>query len=175
MANPAQQAERNFADEAALGQLLAGYGAAIDWLDWARLHELFWPDSHFDFGAMFTGPLSEYRNFVVALEEGYSRRLHMFTAPLIDITGDRGRIDSGAIIVCRTENEGFGSDDVFFGRYVFEAARRDGVWKLSGLAYLLNLLDHRDRDADDSGLPINFAQGLTPAHALSRASWFGAR
>lgn len=159
------------ADEADLAQLIAAYAASIDWLDWERLGELFWPEARFDFGAMFTGPLPAYRDFVLALEEGYSRRLHMFTTPLIDVAGNRGRIDTGAIIVCRTENEAHGADDVFYGRYVFEAERRGGAWRLSSLAFLLNLLDHCEREAGDGDLPIAFAEKLAPEHVLSRESW----
>lgn len=161
---------RLLADEAALGRLVARYGEAIDWLDWARIDDLFWADAQFDFG-MFKGSLEEYRDFVVALEESYSRRLHMFTLPVIDVAGDKARIDAGSIIVCRTTNDSHGVDDVFYGRYLFPAERRNGTWKLCGLTYVFSLIEQVQRQVSDNGMPMIFAEGLIPAHPLSRHSW----
>ena len=161
---------RLLADEAALRRLVGRYGEVIDWLDWDRMTDLFWDDAAFDFG-MFKGNLAEYREFVVNLEEGYRRRLHMFTMPVIDVKGDSGRVDVGSIIVCRTDNDAHGVDDVFYGRYLFPAERRGGVWKLCGLTYLFSLIEHTEREFGDNGMPMNFAEDMVPAHPLSRRNW----
>lgn len=148
---------------AELTDLVAELANFIDWIDWDRIDRTFWPESTFDFG-MFKGSLDEYRDFVVALEEGYSRRLHMFGLPSIVLDGDKARIDAGSVIVCRTDAPEPGIDDTFWGRYLLTAERRDGVWKLSGLTYVLNLFDRVERTADDRGAPMNFGDGLSPRH-----------
>lgn len=157
---------RRLCDEADVSALMADYAHAIDWLDWARLEPLFWPDATLDFG-MFAGTLDAYMDFVRTLEEGYRRRLHMFAVPVVQVTGDRARIDAGSVIVCRTDTEGFGRDDMFWGRYLFDAERRNGVWRLSCLRYILNLVDMRDRVADDRGGVMTMGDDLTPAHPLA--------
>lgn len=152
-------------DEAALRSLLARYGQILDWLEWDSLDTIFWPGAQLDFG-MFKGDYAAYRDFVVALEEGYRRRLHMFAMPTIRIDGASARIDAGSIILCRTDNDAHGVDDAIYGRYVLRAERRDGVWKFIDLVYLLNLFDHRERDADDRSGPMNMADDTTLAHPL---------
>ena len=151
---------------AALTDLVADYGELIDWLDWDRLDAVFWPEATFDFG-MFTGDLAAYRAFVAGLEEGYARRLHMFAIPRIRVTGDTARIDAGSVIVCRTAEPAPGIDDTFWGRYLFTAEARDGVWKLSGLTYVLNLYDRVVRSADDRGGPMHFGDGLDVRHPFA--------
>ncbi|MYL99050.1 nuclear transport factor 2 family protein [Novosphingobium sp. FGD1] len=151
---------------ATLGDLLAQYANLLDWLDWERLDAVFWPEALFDFG-MFKGDFAAYRTFVAQLEEGYSRRLHMFGIPSITLSGERARIDATSVIVCRTDAPAPGIDDMFWGRYLFDAERRGGEWRLSGLTYVLNLFDHRERQADDRGGPMTFGDGLSPLHPLA--------
>lgn len=152
--------------KARLGELVAEYANLIDWIDWDRLTSVFWPEATFDFG-MFKGDFAAYRTFVAELEEGYARRLHMFGIPAITLSGDRARIDAGSVIVCRTDEPAPGIDDTFWGRYLFTAERRGGEWRLSGLTYVLNLFDRRERQADDRGGPMTFGDGLSPSHPLA--------
>lgn len=151
--------------KAELSDLVTEYANLIDWLDWGALDDVFWPEAVFDFG-MFKGDLPAYRAFVKELEEGYARRLHMFGLPRIRVAGDRARIDAGSVIVCRTDEPAPGIDDIFWGRYLFTAERRDGLWRLSSLTYVLNLFDRVERQADDRGAPMNFGDGLAPGHRL---------
>lgn len=153
-------------DRARLTELVAEYGNLIDWIDWARLDTVFWPDAVFDFG-MFKGGMAEYRRFVAELEEGYARRFHMFGLPSIVLRGDSARIDALCVIVCRSYGSGAGTDDTFWGRYLLAAERRDGEWRLSGLTYLLNLHERVERAEDERGLPMLFGEGLSPAHPLA--------
>ena len=152
--------------EARLRELVAQYANVIDWLDWDRLPDLFWPDARFDFG-MFKGNFAEYSSFVVALEESYRRRLHLFAMPAIRIAGERARIDVGCVIVCRTDDPVPGIDDVFYGRYLLEVEARQGEWRISSLTYVLNLFDRRPRLEDDRVGPMNFGDDLAPSHALA--------
>lgn len=157
-------------DKARLTDLVAEYGNLIDWIDWARLDDVFWPDARFDFG-MFKGDLAEYRSFVAQLEEGYSRRIHMFGLPSIRLAGDSARIDALCVILCRTDAPSPGPtpsiDDSFWGRYLLTAERRDGEWRLSGLTYVLNLHDRVERQTDDRGGPMHYGDGLSPVHPFA--------
>ncbi|MBH0114927.1 nuclear transport factor 2 family protein [Novosphingobium sp. YJ-S2-02] len=152
---------------ARITDLIADYAQVIDWLDWDRLDSLFWPEAQFDFG-MFKGDFGAYRDFVKALEEGYSRRLHMFTLPSIRISGEEARIDVGCVIVCRTAEPAPGSDATFWGRYLLGAQQRGGEWRLSELTYVLNLGGVNPRDGDDTGGPMNLGDGLSVAHPYAK-------
>lgn len=153
-------------DKARLTELVGEYANLIDWIDWDRLNTVFWPDAAFDFG-MFKGDMPEYRRFVADLEEGYARRFHMFGLPVIAVHGDSARIDALCVIVCRTDGSGPGTDDTFWGRYLFAAERRDGEWRLSRLTYLLNLHERVERMQDDRVQPMLFGDGLSPEHPLA--------
>lgn len=153
-------------DKARLTDLVAEYANLIDWIDWDRLDAIFWPDAMFDFG-MFRGDLAEYRAFVVQLEEGYARRLHMFGLPSIRLSGDSARIDALCAILCRTDTPAPGVDDSFWGRYLLTAERRGGEWRLSGLTYVLNQHDRVERQADDRGGPMHYGDGLSPRHPFA--------
>lgn len=152
---------------ACLQDLVADYAGLIDWIDWDRLDQLFWPESQFDFG-MFKGDLAEYRDFVRTLEEPYARRLHLFGIPVIRIDGDRARVDAGSLIACRTADPAPGIDDTFWGRYLFEAERRDSEWRFTSLTYLLSLAERVERTVDDRATPMNFSEGLSPSHPFAR-------
>lgn len=151
---------------ARLQDLVADYAGSMDWIDWDLLNRVFWPEAQFDFG-MFKGDLAAYRSFAQTLEEPYARRLHMFGIPMIRIDGDRARVDAGSLITCRTAEPAPGIDDTFWGRYLFDAERRDGEWRFVRLTYLLNLAERVDRTIDDTTAPMNFSEGLSPAHPLS--------
>lgn len=157
---------RRLCDEADLRALIADYAETIDWLDWTRMETLFWPDATLDFG-MFAGDFTAYMAFVKALEESYRRRLHMFAEPTFRITGDDARVDAGSVIVCRTDNDAHGVDDIFWGRYLFTAQRRDGAWRLAGLTYMMNLAGGGPRTADDRGTVMRMGDDLTPTHPLA--------
>ncbi|MFM6829768.1 MAG: nuclear transport factor 2 family protein [Novosphingobium sp.] len=152
---------------ARLQDLVADYAASMDWIDWDLLNRVFWPEAQFDFG-MFKGDLAAYRSFAQMLEEPYARRLHMFGLPAIRLHGDRARVDAGSLITCRTATPEPGIDDTFWGRYLFDAERREGVWRFSGLTYLLNLAERVERTSDDRAGPMNFSENLSPLHPFAR-------
>lgn len=157
-------------DKARLTELVAEYANLIDWIDWDRLDAVFWPEATFDFG-MFKGDFAAYRAFVAELEEGYSRRAHMFGLPSIRVSGDRARIDALCAIVCRTDDPAPGIDDTFWGRYILTAERRGGEWRLCALTYVLNLFDRVERQAHDRAMPMTFSDGLSPQHPLAGAEY----
>ncbi|WP_246604931.1 nuclear transport factor 2 family protein [Aquisediminimonas sediminicola] len=154
---------RRMFDESAIRDLLTDYTDAVDWIDWQAMDKIFWPDAILDYG-FCKGDTAAIMPIVVSLEESYRRRLHMLGMPRIHLDGDQARADACSVIVARTDNDGGGVDDIFWGRYLFTAERRGDVWRLSSLTYLLNLLDSRQRDSDDRDGPVLMADDLTPDH-----------
>ncbi len=158
-------------DKAQLQELVASYSCLNDWLDIDLFDQLFWPEATLDYG-MFKGTLEESRTFVRDLESGYARRLHLFGIPVVTLSGDTARIDAGSIIACRTAEPAPGVDETFWGRYLFSAEKRGGVWKFTRLTYVLNLYERVERSDDDNAMPVNLGNGFDTAHpfrGLARA------
>lgn len=153
----------SLAARAALSDLLADYAAAIDWFDFGAMEHSFWPDSRFDYG-LFQGGFEAFRDWVVDFESQYERRLHMFGLPVIRIDGDTARIDVTSVILCRKD----GSDEYFWGRYLFTAARREGIWRFSGITYVINLLSRAPATTGDDAIPLHWADDLRADHPLSQ-------
>jgi hypothetical protein len=152
--------------ESDIRALLSAYTDAVDWADWQAMDRIFWPDAILDYG-FCKGDQATVMPVIVTLEESYRRRLHMFGMPRIHLDGDQARADACSVIVTRTDNDAGGVDDTFWGRYIFTAERRDNVWRLSSLTYLLNLIDSRQRDTDDRDGPVKMADDLSPSHPFA--------
>lgn len=153
-------------DQHACRQLLERYTYAVDWMDWAGLEPLFWPDAKFDFG-LWSGDLAAYIPWVTQLESGYQRRLHLFGLPRLSLDGERGKAEAGALMYLRLMNaEGEPQDELMAGRYLFDVERREGEWRLSRLAFLMH--GAQRFAATDNGGADFFADGLSPGHRLFR-------
>lgn len=150
-------------DEAQVSRLIGRYASMTDWLDWQGVENIFTPDATFDFGDMYRGNREGFLAFVAPMEEGYDRRLHLFGLPRIDVSGDTARAEAPAWIHTRNRGETRHVDAVFAGRYVFEARRTDEGWKLTRLAYFLNVLDVT-QPAVAPEAPTNLADGFGPGH-----------
>jgi len=151
---------RRLVDEAACRSLIERYTYAVDWMNWAGLEALFWQDAFLDFG-MWKGNRAEFIPWVTQLEESYRRRLHMFSAPRIEVMGELARIEAGVLMFLRQSPE---RDDLLLARYQFQAARRNGEWRLSKLHFFLH--GSQSFPASDQGGAPFFADGLDTSHAL---------
>ena len=149
--------------EAAITRLIGRYATTIDWMDWDRLPRIFAEDAEIDFGAMFKGDPARFRPFVAALESGYDRRMHMFGLPRIDAAADHARADCANVTHTRRKGAEAHEDTLIFGRYVFEAERRNGAWKLTRMTYYLNGMHGSQQPAADESL-LNTADGMQPGH-----------
>lgn len=149
--------------EAAVNRLISRYATMTDWMDWAGMPGLFSADADIDFGGMFRGTPAEFMPFVSKLEGGYDRRMHLFGLPRIDVTGTTARVECASITYVRTKGATHHDDANFCGRYVFTAAKADGVWKLTRLTFYLNAAAGSQVPAGDEG-PINLADGFGPGH-----------
>lgn len=149
--------------EAAVNRLISRYATMTDWMDWAGMPGLFSADADIDFGGMFRGTPAEFLPFVSRLEGGYDRRMHLFGHPRIDVSGQTARAECASITHVRTRGKAHHDDGIFCGRYVFTAAKVDGVWKLTRLTFYLNAATGSQTPAGDEG-PINLADGFGPGH-----------
>ncbi|MEZ5742995.1 MAG: nuclear transport factor 2 family protein [Sphingomonadaceae bacterium] len=150
-------------DEARITRLLGRYASMTDWLDFSGAAEIFTEDAQFDFGEMFRGDREGFIPFVTALESGYARRIHMFGLPRIDVDGDSARAECPSFIHARTAGDPEHTDATFVGRYIFDAVRTDAGWKLSRLAFYLNVLTVTNPPAGEEG-PVNLADGWNLEH-----------
>jgi SnoaL-like domain len=153
---------RKLLDESDCRALIERYAYAIDWMNWPGLEALFWPDAQLDFG-MWSGDRTAFIPWVIQLEEGFTRRLHMLVSPRIEISGDTGRAEAGnCTYLRRIDEKGVAQDQALFGRYQFDFARRGSEWRFSGLRFLMHGLQQFPA-SDNGGAPF-FADGLTPGH-----------
>lgn len=150
-------------DEAAIARLVGRYASMTDWLDWSGVSQVFTDDALFDFGDMYTGGRDGFLAFVAPMEEGYDRRLHLFGMPRIDVAGDTARAEAPSWIHTRNKGDAAHTDAVFAGRYVFDARRTAGGWKLTRLAYYLNVLDVT-QPAAGLEAPTKLADDWGPGH-----------
>lgn len=126
-------------DEAAIRAVITNYTYAADWRNAALFKSLFWPEAQVAVGP-FNGSGAEFGDYVETLEAGYQRRLHMFSGERIALFGDLAEAEVGCVIVLRAAlPEGGHQDEFMWGRYLFELARREGVWKVSRLSTIANL------------------------------------
>ena len=152
-------------DESAVRQVITNYTYAADWRNRALFDSLFWPDADITIGP-FMGDGVAFADFAASLGADARRRLHMFSGERIALFGDTASAEVGCVIVIRRELEDGGTrDDFMWGRYLFELAKRGGVWKVSRLNTLANLNESRPptppRPADPS---VN--DRLGPGHLL---------
>lgn len=151
------------ADEAAVRSVVTRYNSAVDWMNWSLLEALFWPDAIIDFGDVFRGDLAAFMPFVIELEEGYTRRMHMFGATRIELYGDSAEAEAPSVTHVRKTDGQARSDDFIWGRYLFKLAKRNGEWRFSRFYYMLNMFQHYESSERDDG-PMNMADHTTMAH-----------
>lgn len=152
---------RRLLDEQACRTLLERYAYAVDWMNWAGLSDLFWPDAILDFG-MWKGDREAFLPWVKDLEEGYTRRLHMLVSPRIETVGDMIRAEAGNCTYLRKVEDGNAGDQALFGRYQFEFTRRGTEWRIFRLYFLIHGL--QQFPATDQGGAAFFADNMDTTH-----------
>ena len=150
-------------DEAAIRSVVTRYTSALDWMNWPLMETLFWPDAAIDFGDIFRGDTAAFLPFVAKLEEGYTRRMHMFGATRIALHGDSAEAEAPSVTHVRTVDGQARSDDFIWGRYLLGFERRQGEWRMSRFHYMLNAFQHYESREGDEG-PMNLADHTSMAH-----------
>lgn len=150
-------------DEAAIRSIVGRYTSAIDWMNWTLLEELFWPDAVIDFGAAFRGYRADFLPYVIPIEEGYTRRLHLFSNPRIAIQGERAEAETASVTHVRSVNGATRADDLVYGRYLMNLEKRAGEWRLSRLYYMLNNFERNETENVEEA-PMNLADHTSMKH-----------
>jgi ketosteroid isomerase-like protein len=128
-----QRVERMEA-ESAIRRVLIEYGAFLDGRDYAAYAGLFAPDGVWVGGfGTYTGPAAIEKMLSDNLgppEPGFVNKssFHMMTNPVIEIDGDRARVNSRYLFWTRAGDR---PSPALAGRYVDEFVRRDGQWKIA--------------------------------------------
>ncbi|WP_156679506.1 nuclear transport factor 2 family protein [Sphingomonas profundi] len=154
---------RRLVDEADIRDVLGRYASAVDWMNWPVAESLFWDDAEMDFGDMFRGSRADFMPFLIGLEEGYKRRMHLFGMPRIALRGDGADVELASITHVRVAGEDQRTDSFIYGRYMIGMERRGGVWRMTRLLFMLNQFQSHDGPPSDAG-PINLADDLFPGH-----------
>lgn len=153
-------------DESTIRDLVGRYTSGLDWLNAPLLESLFWPDAKVDFGEMFRGDPAEFIPFVSALEQSYTRRLHIFGNLRIALFGDDAEAEAATVTHARTVSGDQRIDDRFWGRYLLRFQRRRGEWRFSGLLYMLNGIDRTEGPNTPEG-PLNLGDDTSMSHPLA--------
>lgn len=151
---------QRLADESAVRNVLATYANAVDWLDWKTLESTFWSDAYIDLG-LYKGDTAGFLPVVKALEEGYTRRMHLFGEARIVVAGVEAGAEAAAITHVRTANEQGRFDDIIRGRYLVEFRKRGAEWRISRVQFVLNEFNRYDSPVEPEGLPLETADAFT--------------
>ncbi len=153
-------------DEAAIRDLVTRYASGLDWMDWPRVGATLWPDARADFGGMFQGDTAAFLPFLVQLEEGYTRRMHMFGLPRILLDGDTAQADSPSVTHFRAVEGEERTDNFVFGRYLLKCTRRGHEWRIAHMVFMLNAFRSEQEPNAEEG-PLNLGDHTSPSHPLS--------
>lgn len=151
---------QRLADESAVRNVLSSFANAVDWLDWTTYEATMWSDAYIDLG-LYKGDTTGFMPFVKALEEGYTRRMHLFGEARIVVSGVEAGAEAAAITHVRTANEQGRFDDLIRGRYLVEFRKRGAEWRIARVKFVLNEFHRYDSPVEPAGLPLETADGLT--------------
>ena len=154
-------------DEAAIRDLITRYASGLDWMDWPRIEATLWPDARADFGGMFQGDSSAFLPFLVQLEEGYTRRMHLFGLPRILLDGNSAQADCPSVTHFRSVEGDQRSENFVFGRYLLKCTRRGHEWRIAHMHFMLNAFRNAQEANADEG-PLNLGDHTSPAHPLAK-------
>lgn len=116
-------------DKTALRELIETWAVARDAGDWARLRATFHDDGRM-IATWFQGTADE---FVDLCRSGWSKGMrgwHALGGMMIDIEGDRARVQTKTTIAQRAPVDGIACDVVVTGRFYDFLEKRDGRWGL---------------------------------------------
>jgi len=116
------------ADRLAIAEVLAAHSRGLDRLDLPLLQACYWPDAEVDYGS-FRGEAQQFAALVIpALEGQYELTRHALSNTLIDLRGDRARVESlvSAAHLLKSNTE----EMLFSGRYLDALEKRGEQWKL---------------------------------------------
>jgi hypothetical protein len=125
---------QQFIDTQAIGQLVARYGRAVDWLEIAAMKECFAKGSVVSFGEQQI-PADGFCDFWGQLGAGFKARHHLLGTPLISFSGsDSAYVEVPAIVAgTRAEKGARLRDFMECNRYIGDVVRGARDWQFATL------------------------------------------
>jgi hypothetical protein len=154
-------------DEAAIRDVITRYTQGLDWMNWPQVEATLWPDAIADFGGMFKGDRAGFMPFVTQLEEGFTRRMHMFGLPRIALDGETAQVDAPSITHFRAVAGEHRIENFAVGRHLLKFEKRQGEWRMAHLLFILNSFRSTEEANADEG-PLNLGDGIDQTSPLAR-------
>lgn len=120
----------------ALHDLNALYCRAIDRCDPVLLASLFHDDAIVDFGAPM--PIAEWIPFIIEVELSLARRFHSVANEWFEFRGDKALCERYLYSMITQDMDGVSTESLLGARYMGGYERRDGVWKFTLHAFLMD-------------------------------------
>lgn len=156
-------------DERTCRDVLARYGAALDWQDRATLQTVFWPDAEADYG-FFSGSGAELMEVLLHIATLSQRRFHMMGGERVRVEGDVAHAESYMITqaIATTAAAGETRSSLFYGRFLDRLERRAGEWRIARRIYLQHGVYAGPYGEGEALGRMRNAESLNPEHALFR-------
>ena len=118
-------------DRQAIGDVLISYCRAVDRADLDLLRSCYHPDATEDHGGTFAGSASDYIDGLAPILPRGGTMTHTTTNLLIELDGDRARVESHILAFARLKKDGEKFDTLSLARAVDLFEKRDGRWKIA--------------------------------------------
>ncbi|GAB5487272.1 MAG: hypothetical protein Pars2KO_08420 [Parasphingorhabdus sp.] len=159
-------------DKKAIEEVLLRYARTLDWIDVETHRTVYWPDADIDYG-FFRGKAEDFVDVVIEVERGTQRRWHGGAGTQITIHSEtKASAETYGLTASIADRDGEGpKGSLIGGRYLDEFEKRDGEWRISKRAYLLEwrtAFDDGCQEMLDSGFTLNMLEGADSKHPLYR-------
>lgn len=121
----------------ALHELNTAYCRAADRADDALMHSLWHPDAKVSYGE-YSGGFEGFCDYWAGVRDHFERLTHLIGTDYYQITGDRAVGETQVARIEVLERKSGVTDRMIGGRFLDRFERRDGVWKLTGRAFVLD-------------------------------------
>lgn len=146
-------------DRQAINDVLCRYSRSLDRLDIDLLRSVFWPEAAVDLGpGLYQGEARNLFEFAMQFQGAMQVTRHELSNVLIEPLGDgRAFAESYVYAFHVQDREGRVDDLIVYGRYLDHFERRNGEWRISRRAELIDWAHERPATADwfDRQPPLN--------------------
>lgn len=118
-------------DRQDINDVLVSYCRAVDRADLDLLRSCYHPDATEDHGGTFSGSASDYIDGLAPILPRGGTMTHTTTNILIELDGDRARVESHILAFARLKKDGEKFDTLSLARAVDLFEKRDGSWKIA--------------------------------------------
>ena len=137
MNTPSDWELREAIDKQAIRDLCMLYCRAVDRIDADLLPRIFHDDATIEFGT-YDGPASGFVDNTFAHLRTMERTFHCLGNQLITVDGDRAVGEIYVFAYLSAFEQGELMDTLLVGRYLDRYERRDGAWKISHRAFVMD-------------------------------------